>query len=295
MTDSIRRSSAIEDPTNRLIFHPLSMMIVPALLWLRISANMTSVMGMLCGIAAAYFYHFYDASPTYSIIAFGLMGLWHVFDGADGQVARATNTQSELGKLIDGVCDYVVYISVYVSIAITLQSHIGPLIWVLVVAAGAAHAVQAGAYEAQRQMFDFWALGKKSAALPDMTQPPERGFLPRFMHGYGRMQLKLSGIERSFIDALETHSSDGMRQDYAATFARSVRIWGILCPNYRTYGIFVASVVGHPAWYFAVELIGLTGINLLLAARQRIQNAAFVSQLVNSKPPLVIEPGVQIS
>ena len=73
---------------------------------LGITPNAVSLLGMAFGILAAFaYYHYRDLK--WAIAGFVLMIAWHVMDGADGQLARLTNAQSELGKILDGICDGV--------------------------------------------------------------------------------------------------------------------------------------------------------------------------------------------
>jgi CDP-alcohol phosphatidyltransferase len=294
MSEPIKRASEIEEPTNVWIFQPLSSAIVPWLARFKFSANMVSVLGMVFGLAAAFFYAHYAVRPSWCYIGFGLMLLWHVFDGADGQLARLTNTQSEFGKIIDGICDYVVFISVYVAITWASMQHHGPWIWWISVGAGIAHAIQAGAYETQRQMFDFWGLAKKSAALSDPTAKVRKGFAAKIAFGYGKMQFRFSGLTRNYFDALDDfakHKPDAlpqMRIAYRRQFASSVHRWSVMCANYRTFGIFIACLIGQPLIFFIWEIVILGVLHIFLISYQRRLNETFVASLkskhLNSAP-----------
>ena len=87
----------------------------------KITPNMVSFTGMGFGVAAAVSYFNY-MDYRFALLGFLLMGICHVLDGADGALARLTNTQSEFGKVIDGICDYVVFISVYVALALAFST-----------------------------------------------------------------------------------------------------------------------------------------------------------------------------
>ncbi len=284
MSEPVRRASEIEEPTNAWFFQPLSTAIVPFLARLHLTPNMVSVAGMVFGAAAAFFYAHYAVRPAWCYIGFALMLLWHVLDGADGQLARLTNSQSEFGKVIDGICDYVVFIAVYLGITWAASNHHGPWVWALMLAAGAAHAIQAGAYETQRQMFDFWALSKKSAEVPAPDSKPKPGLFAGLAYGYGRMQFRFSGLTRGYFDALyafaahKPEAMPAMREAYRRHFAHTVHKWGIMCANYRTYAIFIACVIGHPLWFFIWEVAVLLPLHLLLVAQQRRWNAQFQAQ-----------------
>jgi phosphatidylglycerophosphate synthase len=282
MIEPVKRASEIEEPTNAWFFQPLSSALVPWLARARIKPNMVSVGGMIFGVAAAFFFAHYAVRPSWCYIGLVLLLIWHVLDGADGQLARLTNTQSEFGKIIDGICDYVVFIAVYLAVTWAAAQHLGPWVWLLTVAAGVAHAVQAGAYETQRQMFDFWALNKKSAEVPDPDSVAARGFAAKIASGYGKMQFRFSGLTRDYFDALygfAAHKPEAMpqmREAYRHHFVQSVHRWGIMCANYRSFGIFIACAIGQPMLFFAWELVALGGCHILLANYQRRLNQQFL-------------------
>jgi phosphatidylglycerophosphate synthase len=282
MSEPVKRASDIEEISNLYLIHPISSSLVPVFARLGVTPNMVSVSGMIFGVASAFFFAHYAVRPSWCYIGLALLFAWHVFDGADGQLARLTNTQSEFGKVIDGICDYVVFISVYVAVTWAAMHHLGPWVWVLTVAAGAAHAVQAGAYETQRQMFDFWALGKKSAKVPDPDAAASRGFAAKIASGYGKVQFRFSGLTRGYFDALDDFAKrkpealPQMREAYRRHFASSVHKWSIMCANYRSFGIFIACAIGQPMLFFVWEIVVLGGLHVLLAQRQRRWNNQFL-------------------
>ena len=275
-SESVRRESEIEEITNLYVIHPVSNFLTPRFARLGITPNAVSLAGMGFGILAGFAYHRYR-DPRWAVIGFLLMIAWHVMDGADGQLARLTNAQSELGKVLDGICDYVTFIAVYSALAASLARDLGAWAWLLAAAAGVAHAVQSAAYEAQRQEYSFWGLGKTSAKL---AMPRPAGGAPGPMAQLHRLyvgaQLLVSGPAIQFRDrlalAIEKAGPDGVaaiRAHYRAIFAPAIRRWSILSANYRTIGIFLAAAIGRPQYYFLFEIFGFSAILALLLAYQR--------------------------
>ncbi len=281
MTEPVKRASEIEEPTNAFVFQPLSTALVPWLARMGVTPNMVSVAGMAFGVAAAFFYAHYAVRPAWTYIGFALMLVWHVLDGADGQLARLTNTQSAFGKIIDGICDYVVFIAVYLAITYAASHHHGVWVWPLMLAAGVCHAVQAGAYETQRQMFDFWGLGKASAEVQNPNAKSGQGFIAMLAHTYDNMQFRFSGLTPTYFCSLydftvrKSETVPHMREAYRTTFVSSVHYWSIMCANYRTYGIFIACLVGKPMLYFVWEVCVLSVVHGILAVLQRRWNQQF--------------------
>jgi phosphatidylglycerophosphate synthase len=275
-SEPVRRASEIEEITNLYVVHPISSFLTPRFARLGITPNAVSLTGMGFGILAGFaYYHYRDL--RWAVAGFLLMIAWHVMDGADGQLARLTNAQSELGKILDGICDYVTFIAVYAALAAALSRDIGGRAWLMAVVAGFAHAVQSAAYEAQRQEYSFWGLDKKSAKL---AMPPPAGGAPGPMEWLYRLyvgaQLLVSGQAIAVHDRLAQaiagagpERATAVRARYREVFAPAIRRWSILSANYRTIGIFIGAAIGRPQYYFVFEIFGFSAILALLLVYQR--------------------------
>jgi CDP-alcohol phosphatidyltransferase len=295
--EPVRRTSEIEDPTNRWFIHPTSRMLLPWFVAWRIPPNIVSLSGMSCGLLAGFAYS-HAPARIWLVAGFVLMLAWHVLDGADGQLARLTNAQSELGKVLDGMCDYVTFIAVYIGLGIALTPRDGAWVWVPVLLAGACHAAQSAGYEGQRQLYDVWGWGRSGrqlrGAAPDSTPSMWR----RLHRLYGRMQILVLG------DGLESyarlsgvlqgapHRSEELHRRYRETFAPIVRRWGLMSSNYRTLGIFLFAFAGFPLGYFLTEIVLLNGVSVWLIRRQNRRVAAFVREVA---PDGELVPAGQLS
>jgi phosphatidylglycerophosphate synthase len=282
----------IEEITNLLLIHPIASRLTPLLADLHISPNAVSVTGMSFGLLAALaYYHYQDV--RYAIAGFVLMIAWHVMDGADGQLARLTHSQSQTGKVLDGICDYVTFIAVYVALAAALSRKWGDGAWALAAVAGLCHAVQAAAYEVQREEYSFFGLGRQSAdflapdALPRRRpgQPQVRGLLEALYRLYIHVQLVVTGVSVQFRKRLaallerEPERAALIRQRYRETFAPAVRRWSVLSSNYRTIGIFISALLAAPQYYFEFETFVFTAIFAVLSLGQQARYARFFGNL----------------
>lgn len=292
LREPIRRTSDIEEITNLCFIHPISSWLTPLLADLRISPNAVSFAGMTFGILAGVsYYHYRDV--RWAAVGFVLMILWHIMDGTDGQLARLTNSQSEFGKVIDGICDYTTFVAVYSALAIALSAQFGGWIWILAVSAGICHAVQSAAYEVQRQEYEYWGMDRKSAALLTLNAPlpnvATASFVTRVLHMlnglYVGVQLMVVGIPAGFdekmITLLKTHPARAasIRARYREIFAPAVRRWSILSANYRTIGIFICAALSVPQYYFLFEIFGFSAILAILLSRQSARYERFLHEL----------------
>ncbi len=290
-TEPVARTSEIEELTNLYVIHPISSRLALLLARLHVSANAVSFAGMACGIIAGISYYHYQR-PIFTIIGFFLMVMWHVMDGADGQLARLTHSQSELGKILDGICDYVTFTAVYAGLALTLSRQLGDWVWAVVIVAGACHAVQAAAYEVQRQDYNFWGRGQKSAELLDPSlsaghaaASPVQRVADRLHRIYARVQLLAAGIDPASRQALaaalrlQPEHDAAIRRRYREVFAPTVRRWSVMSANYRTLGIFIFSLLQLPLFYFYFEIFGFSAILVGLLYWQRARYRQFFMEL----------------
>lgn len=291
-SEPVRRASEIEEVTNLYFIHPISSFLTPRFARLGVTPNAVSLMGMGFGLLAGFaYFHYRDV--RWAVAGFLLMIAWHVMDGADGQLARLTHAQSELGKVLDGICDYVTFIAVYSGLAAALFRDIGAWSWVMAVGAGLCHALQSAAYEAQRQEYSFWGLDRKSAKLAMPSPAGSMAASPRPLEWLHRLyvgfQVLILGQAVAFrgrlVQAIDRTAPDraaAVRARYREIFAPSIRRWSILSANYRTIGIFLAAAIGRPQYYFIFEIFGFSAILMLLLTYQKSRYQLFFAGLQES-------------
>ena len=291
--ESIRRTTEIEEITNLYFIHPLASRLVPFFARMRFTPNAVSLTGMLFGILAAFAYYRYS-DVRFAVTGFALMIAWHVMDGADGQLARLTQTYSYFGKVLDGISDNVTFLAVYTALAMALSRTHGDWVYALVALSAVCHVVQSATYEAQRQEYEHWGWGRQ----PQEPPPPDslerngdgRPVIRRlfdFLHllFFTRLSFPMAGISRKFGKAMaaalqrQPGRAALIRQRYRETLAPQLRSWSILSANYRTLGIFIAALLKAPEYYFAFEIIGFSAALAVLIRRQSASYEVFLSNL----------------
>ena len=289
----IRRTTEIEEITNLYFIHPLAGRLVPIFARLRVTPNAVSIMGMLFGILSAVAYYRYE-DLRFAITGFALMIAWHVMDGADGQLARLTQTYSYFGKVLDGISDNVTFLAVYTALAICLSHEYGDWMYALVALSAVCHAIQSASYETQRQEYEYWGWGRKAQEPPprnsperDRDGPPVIRWLFDFLHRmfFVGLSFPTAGLTRKFRETM-THALQAepehaalIRQCYRETLAPQLRRWTILSANYRTLGIFISALLEAPQYYFGFEIVGFSAALALLIRRQSASREVLLGRL----------------
>jgi phosphatidylglycerophosphate synthase len=258
------RPTVIEDPTNLWIVHPLSDRLLAPALRLGLHPNTVSFTGMGLGALAGLCYWHWQ-QPLFVIMGFALMVGWHVMDGLDGKLARASGKTSPLGRVIDGVCDYLAFIFVLVPIALSFDNWQATL--ALALASGACHAVQSAWYEGEREA---WKRRARGIFTTEAAAPSGLG-----IEGlYNSVERRLGSGARD-VDGMLAARPDRLPAYLQAT-APLVRGLSVLSANNRTIVIALACLVGNPRLYWYWEIIGLSLIAAMMASRLRRREAALI-------------------
>jgi phosphatidylglycerophosphate synthase len=289
----IRRTTEIEEITNLYFIHPLASRLVPIFARLHVTPNEVSIVGMLFGILSAFaYYRYWD--PRFAIAGFVLMIAWHIMDGADGQLARYTQSYSYFGKMLDGIADNVTFAAVYAAIAVAASRRHGNWVYALVVISAVFHAIQSASYETERQEYEYLGWGKKPQEPPTRNSDAHDGGGPGgirrlldFLHRlfYFGLSFPTAGTNRKFRETMaealqaDPGKSVSVRQLYRATLAPQIRSWSVLSANYRTLGIFICACFKVPEYYFGFEILGFSVILAVLIRRLNLAHEVLLSKL----------------
>lgn len=263
------RPAELEDWLNAKVYHRLSMPIARALARTFVTPNMVSVAGALVVVIAALVYVLFDSFAG-AVCGLALHMFWHVLDGADGDLARISGRASEFGELVDGLCDYVSHLALYLLLAWVLAGQIGPWGWALMVGAGLARIPQTVFYETQRRQYQYWVYGKEWLRISTAGEQKRGGAFGGIARFYLWVSRKLEAGGRS-LDAAFAHASEpqreAMRAALKARFRPLLRPLSLLSSNYRTIGIGLAMMLGSPLYYVFIELVGLSLLTAVLMHR----------------------------
>jgi hypothetical protein len=144
----------MEDGLNRFVYHPLSRQVALALRHTPVTPNTVSVSSFLSIVAAAAAYTLLPYPINVAVgLAFHI--LWHILDGADGDLARLTGRTSALGEVIDGICDYAGHVILYTALAF----YAGGWAWAVTPLAAVSRILQANHIESVRRTYLWRAYG----------------------------------------------------------------------------------------------------------------------------------------
>lgn len=111
--DSLK-STVSDELINTYLLRPLAGLIVWLLYSTPVTPNQITIASIIVGLSAAIFY----LQGTYNAIVFAglLITLKDLLDSADGQLARARQQYSRVGRFLDSIGDFVVDVAVFGAI-----------------------------------------------------------------------------------------------------------------------------------------------------------------------------------
>lgn len=289
---------AVEGVGDLYLIRPLGFLIAQVLRHTPLTPTMVSTLAVLAGWGAAWFYYLSDSAggvPGLAVAAALALLLHSALDSADGQLARLTGRTSELGRIVDGFCDSLAFLGIYVAIVAAYWVRADGqviLVALLAVAAAWSHAVQSSLVEYQRTLYLFAVHGRRdmadaardAAAAEAGEGKGVAGFLQKLHARYYRRQQTFlpttARLEKYVLAWAEAHP--GKKDKLAAAYDRCQRPglpgWTLLASNIHKAGIAVAAFLPVAdgsfwsglgmSWYLLFDL-ALNFAMAVLIVRQR--------------------------
>jgi hypothetical protein len=216
------------------------------------------------------------------LLSFGLLILSEAIDSADGQLARMTGNMTELGRVFDGVNDYIAHAAIYIAIAAGIFHRSGNgFIFVWMLLAGLSNAIQSQLYDYHRTAYvtvvkEGRAPGHDSAEVPSWIRWAYSGYLV--------MQRWLIGPHARVAAALAARSAAGrVREEdqvrYRECFYRMIRGWNILGSNTGLYALGILMWLHRVDLFFIFILLPMNFALIVLWFWQRSADRKFLAGL----------------
>lgn len=211
----------VEEIFDLILYRPLAFLFVKATYSINLTPDRVSVAALLIGSTAGIMFGF--GAFTFLAIGAVLYFTSNVLDCADGQIARLKKNGTKVGRIVDGVVDYVVSTFVFIGITIGLTSQYhahdvnlwgnsllmwNPVtyIWVIGILGGISSAAQAFYFDFYRNKFLEIVYGKATNIIEEIREyedeqkkfednPGSSNIFERFLINvylkYSRLQLKI--------------------------------------------------------------------------------------------------------
>jgi hypothetical protein len=236
---------------------------------LSLTPTAVTAIGCVCGVMAGHLYYYRDL--RLNILGMLLHVAANAFDNADGQLARLTNRTSRMGRLIDGVADHLVWLSVYLHLALRCVAEGSPLAVVLLaLAAGLSHGCQASAADYYRSGYLYFVRGRSRADFDSSRdlrtefrhlswrdQPWQKVLLAFYLNFTSQQELLAPGLRRLHQVIARAFSGEiplWLQEGYRDRAQPMLPWWRLLMTNTRMLLLFLLLLIGRPIWYFWIEV-----------------------------------------
>ena len=132
--------------------------------WLGLTPTHVSFISLFVGVIGGAMFYFQDHLAIVSTGGF-LVILAGVLDSSDGQLARMTGQSSDIGRMIDGMIDNLVFLSFYVGGTLYLLNDYGWPILLLGVATVWVHSYKATLYEFYKSEYLYLVGGSDAGKI----------------------------------------------------------------------------------------------------------------------------------
>lgn len=129
------KMAEVEEVIDLILYRPLAFLLVVLIYPTKIKPDHLTLAAMLMGIVAGVFYSL--GTEASCIIGAIMYLLFNILDCSDGQLARIKKNGSPVGRLLDGIADYIAAIAVYAGIAIGYSdrsAHPGLMVFMVFIA-----------------------------------------------------------------------------------------------------------------------------------------------------------------
>ena len=259
----------VEEAFDLYFYRPVAFLLVKAIYHTNITPNQLTVISMIFGIFGGISYGFgtYTAYVTGAVLYL----LYNVVDCSDGQLARLKKSGSLIGRILDGVADYVVSVALYFGIGFGFaNSSSNPLLWwIITAAAGFSNATQSGLLDFFRNRYLDYVLQRESVLDEGIKQFEAE--LKRLKTVKGKYFDKLViwiYLKYSKIQQTVTRPENGKEnkpvitpQAYANRNRRLIRLWTFLGPTTQWTFLIITSFLNR----LDIYLLGILIVGNILA------------------------------
>lgn len=261
----------IEEFFDLFFYRPLAFLLVKIVYRTNITPNQLTIIAILFGLASGCVYA--TGLPNALIYGAILFMFFNVFDCSDGMLARLKNNGSSIGRIIDGIADYLSTAAVFIGLGIGYPDHrySHSFWWLLIFLAALSNVIQSAMVDYYRNRFLDYVLQRKSTFEEDMDFFREEyniiksrknkwfdKWIIRRYFDYSAFQEKLTSKKKG------EKLFNAAPEEYYKKNKSIARVWVNIGPTTQITAIIICSIINRFTIYFWL-IIGVFNIIALIA------------------------------
>lgn len=266
------KSIEIEEILDLVFYRPLAFLFVKAIYKTNLTPNQVTGLALAFGLIADLFFTFGDYFSL--IMAAIFLIIYDVLDCADGQLARLKKNGTPVGRIIDGVADYIVTILAYIGIGLGYSQYAENtlLFWFIIIAAGLSNAFHAISVDYFRNRFiDITqdrtnilqdGLDEFKKEYERLTSLPGKYFQKLIIRLYLRYSAVQTNVSSTKTDKFEP-------EEYYIANKKIIHFWTYLGPTTQLTFLIICSFINRLELYLWGMIIVGNSYAMLLHILQR--------------------------
>lgn len=269
------KMAEVEEVIDLILYRPLAFLLVISVYKTKIKPDHLTIAAIIMGLIGGLFYSLGSHSGCVLGALFYL--LFNIFDCSDGQLARLKKNGTSVGRLLDGIADYIAAIAIYTGIAIGYSNKTGqPSIMLLLLSlAGISIIIQESLVDYFRTRFLDIVLKRKNTFTEGIAEyKNEYGIIKKqkgkwFEKAIIFIYLTYSRLQRTLTLRIKRKKSfNPTSQDYFKKNRLIIRFWVFMGPSAKITTLILCSLFCRFDIFFWI-VIG--GFNILAASLWIIQ------------------------
>jgi phosphatidylglycerophosphate synthase len=260
----------VEEILDLIFYRPIAFLFVKSIYRLPITPNQITYASLVAGLLSAF--EFGQGTPNGFVWGAVWYATANVLDCGDGMLARLQNSGTPLGRLVDGLVDWISTFAILLGLAIGMSAYFGnPLYWLLVAAAGIVSGYHAMVFDKRQQAYLSSVRGERN--FQDREFEKIELELKKSQNAVRRMflslYLKYLSVQKATVqsEAAVVYPPEIYRANYKALM-RGVTWLG---PTTNRTLLMVSSLALHPEWFcWGVLIPGNLYLMFILAWQKNV-------------------------
>ncbi len=270
------KMAEVEEILDLVIYRPIAFVFVKLIYRLPITPNQVTYGALVAGLISAFEF----AQGTARGFAFGAMwyAIANVLDCGDGMLARLQKSGTPLGRIVDGIVDWVSSVAIFFGLGWGMSAYFqNPLYWLLAIAAGIVTGYHAMVFDKRQQEYISTVRGEKNfieresekveAELNKSSNPVRRLFLSSYAW---YMKVQEGRASRQAGNEQKEETSAAYQPELYREHNKDImRWWTWLGPTTNRTLMMIAALLAHPEWFCWLILLPVNLYLMMMVARQK--------------------------
>jgi phosphatidylglycerophosphate synthase len=261
----------VEEIVDLIFYRPIAFLLVKMIYNTRITPDHLTLGAIIMGLTGGFLYAFGMRQTSIAGAIFYI--LFIVFDCSDGQLARLKNNGTKIGRLLDGIADYIVMTAIYIGLAIGTSEKTGhhSNMLILLALSGVGITCQALLVDYYRTRFLDTVLNRNNTFSQGVQEYRTEYVKLKFQKGkwlerniiliylfYSKLQRNLIGKRKSKLNLSVTH------EEYYAKNRVMIRLWLIMGPSAIRTALIICTLFSRLDIYFWLTIVAFNILAVVL-------------------------------